>query len=258
MERTADGYAMQLPLLAPTDELPGVAGLPEVRHCTPAACPVFVPSRKEAVHATAMTELYPIGHAGQKAAPCGCLLCPASTRSAASAVQSECCGQPQPHTAHSAPNSRTYLVLQSSGICAASLQLQCMLLKSSQLGSAVAVAAAAPQATALLCLHPRCRVHVLLLQAVAGKLSIRDVLYNKAMRDLLVVVDCSQHQLEELPVPDPQSLLKLHTEGDIGGIIITSAGGGSPPFPQTASCWTMAAYVWVLLCRTCSSACPPL
>ena len=50
MERTADGYAMQLPLLAPTDELPGVAGLPEVKHCIPVACPVFLPTGKEAVH----------------------------------------------------------------------------------------------------------------------------------------------------------------------------------------------------------------
>ena len=31
VERTAGGYAMQLPLLAPTDGLPDVAGLPEVR-----------------------------------------------------------------------------------------------------------------------------------------------------------------------------------------------------------------------------------
>ena len=31
VEPTAEGYAMQLPLLAPTDELPDVAGLPEVR-----------------------------------------------------------------------------------------------------------------------------------------------------------------------------------------------------------------------------------
>ena len=31
MEPTAEGYAMQLPLLAPTDKLPDVAGLPEVR-----------------------------------------------------------------------------------------------------------------------------------------------------------------------------------------------------------------------------------
>ena len=67
----------------------------------------------------------------------------------------------------------------------------------------------------------------LLLQAVAGKLSVRDVLYNKAMRYLLVVVDCSRQQLETLPVPDPQSLLKLHTGGAVGGTIITCAG--SPP-----------------------------
>ena len=123
VERTADGYAMQLPLLAPTDELPGVAGLPEVRRCTPTGCPVFLPSGKEAVHATLVTELYQSGHAGKRAAPIGCLLFTALERSAASAARLKCCGWPQPHTTCSAPSP-------CNVTCAPSLQLQYLLLES--------------------------------------------------------------------------------------------------------------------------------
>ena len=57
MERTAEGYAVQLPLLATTDKLPGVSGLPEVRTCTPTAFSVRLPSGKEAEHATSVMEL---------------------------------------------------------------------------------------------------------------------------------------------------------------------------------------------------------
>ncbi len=73
-------------------------------------------------------------------------------------------------------------------------------------------------------MHTHERVSILLLQAVAGKLPIRDVVYNKAVTYLLVAVDCSQQQLEALPVPDPQTLLNLHTEGCVCGIILTCAG----------------------------------
>ena len=99
------------------------------------------------------------------------------------------------------------------------------------------MAAALAQATALLCLHQHRRVYG--LQTVAGKLSVRDVLYNKAMRDLLVVVDCSQQQLEALPVPDPQSLLRLHTEGAVGGVIITCAGSPPAPAPLPPNCFLL-------------------
>ena len=97
------------------------------------------------------------------------------------------------------------------------------------------MAAAVRQTTALLCLHQHCSVIVLLLQAVAGKLPVREVLYNKTVRYLLMAVDCSQQQLEALPTPDPQSLLKLHTEGDVNQIILTCAGS-CPSTPTAPIC----------------------
>eukprot|EP00891_Asterochloris_glomerata_P005218 jgi/Astpho2/5218/Aster-x0244 len=69
-------------------------------------------------------------------------------------------------------------------------------------------------------------------EAVAGKLPIRDVVYNKAVTYLLVAVDCSQQQLEALPVPDPQTLLNLHTEGCVCGIILTCAAYWASKMPS--------------------------
>ena len=92
-------------------------------------------------------------------------------------------------------------------------------------------------------------VSVLLLQAVAGKLPIRDVLFNKSVTYLLVAVDCSQQQLEALPVPDPESLLKLHAEGCVSGIILTCAG--RPPPEKADVCLAHVSYPQVLLYRAC-------
>ena len=96
-----------------------------------------LPSRKEAVHATALTELYQIAHAGNKAAPCGYLLCQASPPGQLPLLSDWSVAGGNSPTPRIERRTHTHpLFLQSSRTFATSLQLQLMLSKRSQLGTA--------------------------------------------------------------------------------------------------------------------------